>query len=98
MPTLFSRAKCEVPHLGQGNPCYCYKLGDERIECSPAEKDLGVLGDREVNMSLQCALATQKASLSLGCIKSSVTSRLREVILPPYSVLVKPHLEYHVLM
>ena len=36
-----NKSKCNILHLGQGNPHYQYKLGHERIECSPAEKELG---------------------------------------------------------
>jgi len=90
----FNKSQCQTLHLGWGNPGYTYKLGDEKLEISPVGRDLEVCVDGQLNMSQQCALAAKRVSRVLGCIKHSIASRSREVIVPCYTALVQSCLEY----
>ena len=61
--------------------------------CSSSEKALGVLEGSDVTLSQHWALAAKGASGVLGCMKRSVASRAREVLLPLCSALLRPHLQ-----
>jgi len=88
------KVKWKFPHLGQGSWQYQYRLGGERNETSPVEKGLGILVGEKEDMSQQCVLAAQKANCTLVCIKRSVDSRSRLVMLPLYTALARSYVEY----
>ena len=74
----FNKSKCRALQLGRNNTMCQYRLGDDLLERSSAEKDLG---DNRLAMSQQCALMAKKANGIWGCTMKSMASSTREIIL-----------------
>jgi len=70
-----------------------YSLETDLLDRSSAKKDLSVPVNR-LSMNQQCVPGAEKTNGILGCIKKSMASRSRAVILSIYSALMRPHLEY----
>ena len=64
-----------------------YRLWTDWLESSFAREALGVLMGK-LTISQHCNFM-EKVNSILGCIRKSITSRSREVILPLYSALMR---------
>ena len=68
-------------------------MNGQQLDWVTEEKDLGVIVDETMKSSKRCQAVAKKANRMLGMIRRNVSSRRKEVILPLYRTLVRPHLE-----
>lgn len=91
----FNAEKCKVMHFGgTRNLEFNYSIGDQVLEVVESEKDLGVIVSKDLKVTQQCCKAASMANRMLGMVKRTFTSRKREVILPLFKSIIRPHLEY----
>ena len=87
----FHKAKCRALHVEQSQ--IFRQTGQDLLDSSPAEKGLV---DGKLDRKQQYTLAAKKTNRILHGIKKQLASRQREVIVPFYSALARPHLKYGV--
>ena len=91
---LLNFGKCKFIHIGHGNMDEYYKMGDAVLGRTTKEKDLGVTFSADMKGSEQCVIAASKGSQILGLIRRTVMCKEKQLIVPLYKAIVRPHLEY----
>ncbi len=69
-------------------------MNGTKLEGVQCVKDLGVSVAFNLKFSQQCKDAAGKANRMLGFINRNISFKTKDVILPLYTSLVRPHLEY----
>lgn len=88
----YNKAKCKTQDLGGDIPWYQPKPGNKQTESSLALKGLrGLVDGCEAGRELAMCSCSPESQLCPGCIKTNVTCRPREGILPLCSSQVRPH-------
>ena len=91
---LLNFGKCKCIHIGHGNMDEEYKIGDAVLGRTTQEKDLGVTCSADMKVSEQCGIATSKGNQILGLIRRTIMYKEKQVIIPMYKAIVRPHLKY----
>ena len=91
---LFNYGKCKCLHTGHGNEDAQYTMGDTVLNTTVKEKDLGLTISADMKVSEQCAIAAAKGNQILGLIRRNIVYKEKELIIPLYKTIVRPHLEY----
>ena len=95
---LFNFGKCKCLHTRHGNLDVNYKMGDTVLGTTVKEKNLGVTISADMKVSEQSGIAASKGNQILGLIRRNITYKGKQLIIPLYKAIVRPHLEYCILV
>ncbi len=87
----FNVNKCQILQVGSRNIKDDYEMRGDKIKRVHSVKDLGVTVASNLKFSQQCNEIVKIASRMMGLIKRKISFKSKDVVLPLYNVLVKPH-------
>ena len=90
----FNVDKCKVLHVGKKNNNFVYKAGEHILKSVKEEKDLGVIVTNKLKFDRHCVESCKTANKVLGFISTNFEHKSKEIIVPLYKSMVRPHLEY----
>ena len=91
----FNFGKCKCLHTGHGNQDAQYTMGGTvLLNTTLKEKDLGLTISADMKVSEQYGIATAKGNQILGLIRRNIVYKEKELIIPLYKTIVRPHFEY----
>ena len=90
----FHPTKCKVLHFGKKNKEHQYLLGDQPIQPTNHEKDLGIVISDTLGWAEQIKTCVAKANRMIGIIKRTFSYINKEMFLVLYKTFIRPHLEY----
>ena len=91
---LCNFGKCKCLHTGHGNEDAQYTMGGTLLNTTITGKDLGLAISADMKESEQCGIAAAKGNKILGLIRRNIVYKEKELIIPLYKTIVRPHLEY----
>ena len=71
-----------------------YKMSDAVLSRTTKEKDLGVTFSIDMKVLEQYVIAASKANQIIWLIRRTIIYKEKQLIVPLYKTIVRPHLEY----
>ena len=90
----FNASKCKVLHFGSNNRGFNYNINGVNLEAEVSEKDLGVIISKDLKPEKHVNEVVLKANRLLGMVYRSIENKSKDIIVPLYCSLIRPHLEY----
>ena len=92
----FNVDECSVMHIGHNNMQSNYNISNQQLPTTDQQRDLGIIITKDLMWQKQTEKCCKTANRVLGFIARNFRYKNKELILPLYKSLVRPHLEHAV--
>ena len=92
----FNVDKCSVMHIGHNTMQNNYNLSNQQLPATDQQRDLEIIITKDLKWQKQTEKRCKTANRVLGFITRNFRNKNKELILPLYKSLARPHLEHAV--